>query len=211
LTGEYRASTVTVGRYVALAGVDRELHPHRGAVVQRAEHVVGVQDLDVGRGFDLAGGDRSGARGAQGHALGAFGVHAHGQLLDVQNDVDDVFTDAFERGEFVHNAIDLDGGDGCALQRREKNATQGVAERHTETALERFGDDASLAASVGPGFDLRLLRTDQLVPVSFDHVVGPLNAARRPRFAQPAKEDCGLKSTRRDDAWADGSRCAGSA
>lgn len=166
--------TVAVGRDVALAVIDRELHAHRSAVVQRAEHVVGVQDFDVGRGFDLTSGHRAGARGAQGHALRTFGVHAHGQLLDIQNDVDDVFTDAFERGEFVHHAIDLDGGDGGALQRREENATQSVAERHAEAALERFGDDTGLASRIGAGFDLRLLRTDQLVPVSFDHVVGSL-------------------------------------
>jgi hypothetical protein len=66
---------------------------------------------------------------------------------------------------------------------------ESVAERHTEAAFERLGHDASLAGRVGASLDLRLLRTDQLVPVSFDHVVDPLNAARRPRFAQPAKEN----------------------
>ena len=56
-----------------------------------------------------------------------------------------------------------------ALQRRQQHPAQGVAERHAEAALERFGDDARLAHAVGAGLDLRLLGTDELVPVSFNH------------------------------------------
>ena len=73
----------------------------------------------------------------------------------------------------MDNAINLDGGNGGALKRREQNAAERVAERHTETALERLSHDARLAGRVGASLDLRLLRTDQLVPVSFDHVVDP--------------------------------------
>jgi len=71
--------------------------------------------------------------------------------------------------EFVHHAVDLDGGHGGALQRRQKNPPKRIAERHAEAALEGFGDDAGLAAGVGAGLDQRLFRTDQLVPVSFNH------------------------------------------
>ena len=73
------------------------------------------------------------------------------------------------RGEFVHHAVDLDGGDGRALQRRQQHPAQGVAERHAKAALERLGDDARLALGVGAGLDQRLLGADQFVPVSFDH------------------------------------------
>ena len=46
---------VALGRDVALAGVDRELHADLGALVEGAEHEVGVEDLDVADGVDVAG------------------------------------------------------------------------------------------------------------------------------------------------------------
>ncbi len=107
----------TVGRHIALAVLDGEFHAHGGALVQRADHVVGVEDFDIGRDINLTGGYRTGTRSTQNHALGAFGVHAQRQLLDVQDNVDDVFADAFDGREFMHHAVDLDGGDGRALQR----------------------------------------------------------------------------------------------
>src|SRR5690606_21705288 len=107
--------TVELRSDVALAVLDGQLHAHRGAVVEGADHVIRVQHLDVRRDVDLTGGHRAGAGGAQGHALRPFGVHAQGQLLDVQDDVDDVFPHAFQRGEFVDDAVDLDGGHRRAL------------------------------------------------------------------------------------------------
>src|SRR3712207_7622950 len=54
-----------------------------------AEHVVGVEHLDVGRSVDGAGGHRAGAGGAKRHALRTPGAHAQRQLLDVEDDVHD--------------------------------------------------------------------------------------------------------------------------
>ena len=71
----------------------------------------------------------------------------------------------------MNDAVDLDGGDGRALQRGQQNATERVAERHAEATFERFGHQARLALGVGTDLDLRLLGTDQLLPVSFDHFV----------------------------------------
>ncbi|MNE34142.1 hypothetical protein D3C80_1278520 [compost metagenome] len=71
----------------------------------------------------------------------------------------------------MNNAVDLDGRDRRALQRGQQNATKRVAERHTETTLEGLSDQTRLAQRVGAALDLRLLGTDQLLPVSFDHRV----------------------------------------
>ena len=98
-----------------------------------------------------------------------------------------------------------------ALQGRQQHPAQGIAQGDAEAALERFSDDTGLAGGIGAGFDLRLLRTDQLVPVSFDHVVGSLERGSPAAFCAAGEGELCLKSTRRDDAWADGSRCAGSA
>ena len=140
--------TQAVGRHIALAVLDGEFHAHGSALVQRTDDVVGVEDFDISRDIDLTGGHRTSARGAQNHALRTFGVHTQRQLLDVQDDIDDVFADAFDGGEFMHHAVDLDGGDSRALQRGEEYATQRVTEGHAETALQRLRDKTHLARRV---------------------------------------------------------------
>ena len=160
---------VFIGRNIALAVVDREFHADLRAIVEGAQNVIRIEDLDVRRRIDLAGGDRARTGSPQRHALGAFGMHAQRQLLDVQDDVDDVLAHALDGREFVHDAVDLDGGDGGALQGRQQDTTKAVAERHAKATLQRLSDDARLAGGVLAGFDGGLFRTDQLVPVSFDH------------------------------------------
>ncbi len=46
---------VAVGRHVALAGVDGEFHADFGALVERADDVLGVEDFDVANRLDVAG------------------------------------------------------------------------------------------------------------------------------------------------------------
>ena len=103
-------------------------------------HVVGVEDLDVADRLDVAGRDDARALLAHDHALRAVAFHLDGDFLDVQHDVGHVLAHAGDRGEFVQHAVDLHGGDGRALQRRQQHAAQRVAERQAEAALERLGD-----------------------------------------------------------------------
>jgi hypothetical protein len=53
----------------------------------------------------------------------------------------------------VQHALDLDRGDGGALERRQQHAAQAVAEREAEAALERFGDERGLAPAVAADGD----------------------------------------------------------
>jgi len=69
-------------------------------------------------------------------------VHAEGKLLDVQDDVRDVLAHAGDAAELVQHAVNLHGGDGGALQRRQQNPAQRIAEGDAEAALEGLGDDA---------------------------------------------------------------------
>src|SRR5581483_5595402 len=108
--------TVAVGGDIALAGGDGELHAEIHLLVQGAEHQVGIEDLDIGGGLDVAGLDLARALLAQGYALGTFGMHAQRDHLHVEHDVGDVFAHALDGGEFVQHALDRDGGDGRALQ-----------------------------------------------------------------------------------------------
>ena len=56
---------VALGRDVALAGVDGQLHADVGALVERADDEVGVEDLDVADGLDVAGLDLARARSCE--------------------------------------------------------------------------------------------------------------------------------------------------
>jgi len=57
-----------------------------------------------------------------------------------------------------------------ALQRRQQNAAQGIAKRHTEATFERLGDHGGNARSVTASGDLKLVRPDQFLPILLDHV-----------------------------------------
>ena len=132
---------------VALAGVDRELHADLGALVERAEHEVGVEHHDVADGLDVARDHGAGARLLHHHALGAFALHLDGDVLDVEHDVGHVLAHAGDRRELVQHAVDVHRLHRRALQRRQQNAPQRIAERHAEAALERLGDQRRRAAS----------------------------------------------------------------
>ena len=83
---------------------------------------------------------------------GFVGVALSSDLLEVEDDVGDVLDDVGDGGELVQRAVDLHGGDGRALQRRQQHAAQRVAERDAEAALER------LAGELAVGLGERLAR-----------------------------------------------------
>ena len=147
--------TVAIGGDIALADLHREFHADLRAVIQRADHQLRVQDLAIASHLDVAGANLAGALLAQRHPLRAIGLHAHGDGLDVQDDVGDILANARDRRELMQHAVDLDGGDGRALERGQQHAAQGVAERHAEAALERFSDERRDALRVVPGRRLR--------------------------------------------------------
>ena len=103
--------------------------------------MVGIEDLDVGAGLDVAGLGHARAFLLQHHALHALGMLAERDLLDVEDDVGHVLAHAGDRGELVQHAVDMHRGDGRALKRGQQHAAKRVAERQPEAALERLGDD----------------------------------------------------------------------
>ena len=69
-------------------------------------------------------------------------MHLEGNLLEVQDDVRRVFDDAGNRRELVQHAVDLDGRDRRAFNRRQQHAPQRVANRRPESAFERLRVEA---------------------------------------------------------------------
>jgi hypothetical protein len=70
----------------------------------------------------------------------------------------------------MQHAIDMHRLHRRALQRRQQNATQGIAKRHTEAALERLCNHSGYTRGVTAGGNLKLVRPDQFLPILLDHV-----------------------------------------
>ena len=179
--------------------------------------MVGVGDLDVARGRDHAGGDvdRAGRRKVQ--PLGALAFHLERDLLDVEHDVGDVLADPGQAREFMQHAVDLDRGDGGALERAQQHPAKRVAERHSKAALERLGDEHRAAADIAPGvLLLEAVGLLQFLPVlCVDGHFHPLAAGGRSPGFQNSFVIPGLigdhsENLRLSAACSAGPRCAGS-
>ena len=62
-------------------------------------------------------------------------------LLEIEDDVGDVFDHAGEAGEFVWRAFDAHGGDGGAFEGGEQDAAEGIADGVAVTGFKRLGDE----------------------------------------------------------------------
>ena len=79
-------------------------------------------------------------------------------------------TTSLDGRELVERAFDADGRDGRALERREQNAAQRVADRDPVAALERLARELAVELGQRLGFDVNAARTDQIAPVARDDV-----------------------------------------
>ena len=176
--------TVAIGRHIALAGAHGEFHTDFSALVQGADDEIGIEDLRVTRHRNIARAHRTRTLLAQGHALDGIGLHADGNRLDVQDDVGDIFAYTGDRGEFMQYTVNLHGGDGRTLQRRQQNATQGIAQGQAKATLKRLGDEGRDMAGIHTRLHIELGGLNQVLPVFLDHVGCP--SCRRMRHIGPS-------------------------
>ena len=100
-----------------------------------------VQDLDVGCGLDVAGGDVLGAPLVEAQRDRLRARAAKDQVLDVQDEVGHVLLDPGDRVELVEGLVEAHLGDRGAGNRRQEGAAQAVAERVAEAGLEGRDDE----------------------------------------------------------------------
>ena len=98
----------------------------------RVEDLQPVDELDVAR-VDGAGAFLVDANGVRLRRRGL-----EDDLLEVQDDVGHVLDDVGHGRELVERAVDAERGDGRALERREQDAAQRVADGDAVAALERL-------------------------------------------------------------------------
>ena len=106
----------------------------------------------------------------------------------------------------MQHPINMHGRHRSALERRQQDAAQRIAERLPEAALKRLGDNDRQALRVAAERDFKLLGLDQLLPVLLNHDVTlgfdgapdslpgnvPSAAKGRPEAAAPAAPEAPL-------------------
>src|SRR4029453_9229768 len=120
------------------------------AAVERGKVQVLVEDLDVGRELDVTGLDvgRTPDVEAQGDGL-VPGAGEH-DVLEVEDDVGDVFDHTGDGVELVQRVVEAHLGDGGAGDGRQQRAPQRVAEGVAEAGIERAdGEPLAVAFFLG--------------------------------------------------------------
>ena len=148
---------VLSGRHVAAATLDGQLDLQLALLVEGGKVQIGVVDLHAGGRRDVAGENLAGASLPQVHDDRLVVLAGQDDLLDVQDDLSDIFLHTFDRAELVGDAINTDGRHRCTRNRGQEGTTQGVTQRVAEPGLEGlqgetgaqvadlfFGQDGSL-------------------------------------------------------------------
>ena len=172
--------TIALCRHIAFAGVDREFHADLGALIECAEDKVGVEHDHIADSLNVAGCNSARPLLFDDHAFRTLALHLDGDVLDIEHHVGDVLAHACDRGKLVQHAIDMHRLHRRTLQGGQQNASQRVAERNAEAALERFGNHRGNPCGVTTDGHLELVRPDQFLPILLDHVF-TFSAARPSR------------------------------
>jgi len=131
------SALVLITRNVTASTLHTELNGEAGAFRNSRHVVLRVEYFVLARcGGDVLGGPCTRAFHDEADvAIGSF-VGAETDTFQVENDIGDVFSDAFDRGELVLYAIDLEGRDCDALQGRKQHTTKGITDGYPEATLE---------------------------------------------------------------------------
>ena len=100
----------------------------RALLVERRDEVVRVQDLEAVDELDVARVDGPGALLVDADRVRLGLGRLEDDFLQVEDDVGHVLDDVADGRELVERALDADRRDGRALERREKHATERVAD-----------------------------------------------------------------------------------
>ncbi len=112
---------VLICRHIASARGDVELHGQRRTIFQSCDVQIRIEDLQASVGDDVCRNDFLGTGRVDDGAHLVLAVKRQSKLLEVQDDLRNVFLDAGDRGEFVQNSVNSYGSDGCTGQGAEKD------------------------------------------------------------------------------------------
>ena len=131
---------VLVGGHIATALVDAERDVQLGSGLHVANLKVRVEDLEaVEVAIEVAGLENGLILHGEGDLLGVgvLKLTAEADLLKAQDDVGHILDHTGYGGELMVDTVDLHRGNSIAFERREKDATQSVADGSAITGLQR--------------------------------------------------------------------------
>ncbi len=117
-----------------------ELH----LLVERANMLVGVDDLDDLVALDIGRGDGAFLVGRKQKGVRVATVGLEQYLFQVENDLRDILDHAGNGSELVSRAIDLHRGDGRSLEGTEQHATHGIADGMAVTGFQGLGNESGI-------------------------------------------------------------------
>src|SRR5690606_1859087 len=140
-------------RTVATAAFDFERHVELARLREIRDDELGVQHFDVVVELNVAGrhGTRALLMETQLRLIACIEANRH--LLEIQQDVDDIFLYALDARVLVQYAVDLRLGDCAPRHGRQQHAPERVAQGMTEPPLERLDHDLRLTWVGGRDFD----------------------------------------------------------
>ena len=180
-----------VGFDVAAALVHVQFDGEILVVLHREEVVLRVDDADTALILDVTSRHRAGLFDvdAENGILDVVGERQR-QVLEVADDLVDVFRNASDRLVFVEHAVDAEAPDGRAAEGRQQHATHRIAERVTEAALQWLETELGNVRIVLALRRFDELRTDQPAQINRYHeiitrVMVSRRTVRRLRLAPP--------------------------
>ena len=124
--------------------------------------LIRVENFHMLVALNVSGGHRALLVNTQGDALRFVGVHAQANLLDVQDDIGDVFKNAMNRGEFMLHADDLHRYEGRTLKGRQKNPAHGITNGGAVAPFQRLTDKFGVSDAGGFFFAHDLIGLNKL-------------------------------------------------
>ena len=141
---------VTIHRAIANAALDVHFQLEAVAVGHGGDRTIGVHHLHLRGELKISGLHFSGTSHHETTDLEFGRTAVDGELLAVQQDVENVFTDPRNRGVFVIDTGNPDGGDSTAFQPTHQHAAQRVAQGRGLATLEGTDqENAGLGAILG--------------------------------------------------------------
>ena len=138
-----------VRRHIALAHASLKFHFKHDILGEGGNVLIRIEHFNMLVAHDVPGGHRTLLVNAQGNALWFIGVHAQANLLDVQNDISDVFKNTVHSGEFMLHADDFHRHKGRTLKGRQKNPAHCIADGGAVAPFQRFANEFAMRDAGG--------------------------------------------------------------
>ena len=161
-----------LGEHVAFAPIDRRLEFEFSLCAEGAELEIGVHHFDgLVIGHQIRRANYALTLLLNAKNFWSVGVHAKTHFLEIQDHVRDVFEYALHGRELVKDAVETNTRNGRALQRRQQDPAQCVAEGHAKTTLQRLTTETRIDIGTAFFVDFKSARADQFAPIPSDQLL----------------------------------------